>query len=99
MPLHFEILNMSNKGDYDMTGFVASGTGVSLYVAVSLKHGIKLYAKTGMRPNRAWTPKAMMAKASEITGKKFKARDYAGAVAALEEWIAAAPKDGIKPLS
>lgn len=61
--------------------------GVTTFVALSLKSGIKLYAKTGIRPNRAWTPRAMMAKASEITGKKLKPRDYDGAVKALEEWV------------
>jgi hypothetical protein len=76
-----------------MTTF--TGTGVQVYRAAVIKSGLKLYLKTGMKPNRAYTPSAMMRVASEITGKKFKARDYAGAVAALEDWIAAAPKDGI----
>ena len=71
------------------SAMVFSGeAGVSTFVAISLKSGLKLFAKTGMKPNRLWSPKNMMAKASEITGKKFKARDYDGAVAALEEWIA-----------
>lgn len=63
--------------------------GVSTFVAVTLKSGLKLFARTGMKPNRLWTSKAMMAKAAQITGKKFKARDYDGAIAALEEWLAA----------
>lgn len=63
--------------------------GVTTYVAIVLKSGLSLYAKTGMRPNRAWTPKAMMTRAAQITGQTFKARDYAGAIAALEAWIAA----------
>lgn len=62
--------------------------GVAAYVAITLKHGLKLYAATGIKPNRMWTPKNMMAKAAEITGKKFKARDYLAAVDALEIWIA-----------
>jgi hypothetical protein len=89
------MLTCQTKGENDMTGIVATGTGVNLFVAVSLKHGLSLYAKTGMKPNRMWTPKAMMAKASEITGKKFKARDYQGAIAALQAHIDASPKDGI----
>lgn len=62
--------------------------GVNTFVAISLKSAIKLYARTGMKANRAYTPKNMLAKASEITGKAFKARDYDGAIAALEAWIA-----------
>jgi hypothetical protein len=78
-----------------MSTSFAGPAAVSIYVAVTLKSGLRLYDATGIKPNRMWTGKAMMAKASEITGKKFKARDYQGAVAALEEWIADAPKDGI----
>lgn len=72
-----------------------TGTGVDVYRAVVIKSGLELYAKTGMKPNRAYTPTAMMRVAAEITGKTFKKRDYAGAIAALAEWITAAPKDGI----
>jgi hypothetical protein len=60
---------------------------VGFYQAVVLKSGLKLYAKTGIRPNRAWTPTAMMKLARSITGKPLKARDYEGAVAALQVWI------------
>jgi hypothetical protein len=52
---------------------------------VALKHGLKLYAKTKMLPNRLWTPKNMMATAEKLTGQKFKAQDYLGAAAALQE--------------
>lgn len=64
-----------------------SGAGVQVYTATVLKNGIALYARTGLRPNRAYTPKAMMAQAALITGRTFRARDYAAAVAALQEWI------------
>jgi hypothetical protein len=66
------------------------GEMVPVFVAVTLRSGIKLYAATGIKPNRMWTPKAMMAKATAITGKKFKARDYVAAQAALTDWIEAA---------
>jgi len=72
------------------SAMVFSGqAGVATYQAIALKSGLRLYAKTGMKPNRAWSPSAMMKTAATITGKKFKARDYQGAIAALEEWIAA----------
>lgn len=67
-----------------MTTF--TGSAVNVYVALTLASALKLYAKTGMKANRAYTPKNMIAKASQITGKKFKARDYLGAAAALKEW-------------
>lgn len=62
---------------------------VAVYRATVIASGLRFYIKTGMRLNRAYTPKAMMEVAAEITGKKFKARDYAGAEAALTEWARA----------
>lgn len=57
------------------------------YQAVVLKAALKLYRDTGMKANRAYTPKNMMATASKITGETFKPRDYSGAIAALAKWI------------
>lgn len=71
-----------------MTTFTGKA-GVSTFVAISLKSGLKLYAKTGIQPNRAWTSTKMLAKASEITGVKFKRGQHTQAVAELEKWIAA----------
>jgi len=56
---------------------------VSVFQCKVIASGLKLYAKTGMKPNAHYTPKNMMAAAERITGKKFKARDYLGAAAAL----------------
>lgn len=61
--------------------------GVDTFTAIVLKSGISLYAKTGMKPNRAYTPTAMLAKAGQITGKKFKRGQFAEAIAALDAWI------------
>lgn len=55
------------------------------YQLVALKAGLKLYAKTGMKPNTAWTPTAMMRTAERLTGKTFKRRDYQAAISALQE--------------
>lgn len=72
------------------SAMVFSGqAGVATYQAVAIKSGLRLYSKTGMKPNRAWSPSAMMKTAASITGKKFKSRDYAGAIEALEEWLTA----------
>lgn len=59
---------------------------IPAYQALVIEQGLRLYAATGMRPNRAYTPTAMMRMASHITGKKFKARDYLGAAEALKLW-------------
>lgn len=61
--------------------------GVKVYTATVLKHGLLLYDKIGMKPNRMWTPTKMMALAKNITGKKFKARAYTEAASALDEWL------------
>jgi hypothetical protein len=62
--------------------------GVNTYRAIVVKHGLKLYAKTGMKPNRAYTPTAMLATAGQITGKTYKRGAYQEAIADLEAWIA-----------
>jgi hypothetical protein len=58
---------------------------IAAFQRIVIANGLKMYAKCGMMPNRAYTPKAMMAAATELTGKKFKARDYLGAAQALLE--------------
>jgi len=60
---------------------------VERYRAIVLASGLKLYAKTGMRPNRAYTPTAMMREAARITGKRFKPRAYLEAARQLELWV------------
>lgn len=69
-----------------MTTFTGTA-GTATFQAIALKRGIKLYAATGMKPNRAWTAKNMRLTAEKITGQKFKARDYAGMIDALDNWI------------
>lgn len=59
----------------------------SIYQALAIKAALRLYAKTGIKANRAYTPKNMIATASKITGRKFKARDYLGAADALQAWV------------
>ena len=55
----------------------------SVYQAVVLARALDLYAATGIKANRAYTPSAMMRTASAITGQTFKRRDYRGASVAL----------------
>lgn len=72
------------------TAVVFSGKSqIDRYVATVLRSALKLYHDTGMRVNRAYTPKAMMAKASELTGRRFAARAYTDAIEALTELLEA----------
>jgi hypothetical protein len=70
-------------------GMFAGPDAVNVYRATVIASGLKFYAKTGMKVNKAYTPSAMMKAATEITGQKFKARDYLGAADALTEWARA----------
>lgn len=72
-----------------MTASVFTGPTVNAYVALTVARALDLYAKTGMKVNRAYTPKNMMATATKLTGQKFKARDYAGASKALRDYAQA----------
>jgi len=65
-----------------MTSF-SGPAAVDVFAMLTLASGLRLYAKTGMQTNRAYTPTAMMRAASTYTGQKFKARDYLGAADAL----------------
>jgi len=65
-----------------MTSF-SGPAAVDVFGMLALASGLRLYAKTGMQPNRCWRSTAMMRTASAYTGQKFKARDYLGAADAL----------------
>jgi len=69
----------------EAVGFIGKDA-VAIYRATVIEHAIRFYAKTGMKVNRAYTPANMMRVASEITGLKFKARDYLGAADAIRAW-------------
>lgn len=58
-----------------------------IYQAVVVAKALRLYARSNVRVNRAYTPSAMMRMAKRITGQKFSARDYIGAASALETWV------------
>lgn len=59
---------------------------IDLYRSIVIAKALRLYAKTGIKVNRDYTPKNMMAMATKLTGKKFAARDYLGAAEALEAY-------------
>lgn len=80
--------NQPSHIEHTQSGAVAfvGRDAVAIYRATVIESALRLYAKTGMRVNRAYTPAAMMRVAAEITGRKFKARDYLGAADALRAW-------------
>ena len=57
------------------------------YQALVVKQGLMFYMKFKQPLNRGYTPKNLMNTASHITGHKFKARDYQGAIDALTTWL------------
>jgi hypothetical protein len=59
---------------------------IAIFRAIVIAAALDMYATTGMRANRAYTPTAMMAAARKITGRTFKARAYALAADALRSW-------------
>ena len=61
--------------------------GVNTYRAAALKAGLKLYALHGIKPNRGWTPTAMLRAAGQITGKTYKRGEYERAISDLGAWL------------
>lgn len=83
---------MTDRIEYDARGNARSFVGssaVNVFAMAALASGLRLYAKIGMKPNHAWTPKAMMRAAEHHTGLTFKARDYLGAADALSAKVQA----------
>lgn len=66
---------------------VFAGSDTNIFRAMAVSRALRFYAKTGMKVNSMYTPRNMMGAATQVTGKKFKARDYVGAADALTEWV------------
>lgn len=69
---------------------VITGEGISRYQLLVVKQGLKA-CKIGLRVNRAYTPANLRRVTEQLTGKKFKARDYDGMIAAIEALLATGP--------
>jgi hypothetical protein len=50
-----------------------------------LRSALSLYAKTGFKANRLYTPLQMLSQASAFTGKPYKKGDYAKAAKDIKE--------------
>lgn len=59
---------------------------VALMRARVLQSALRMYARTGMKANTAYTPTRMLAAASSITGKKYKRGAYLQAADDLGTW-------------
>jgi hypothetical protein len=80
---------MENKADYltrTNNGTVFAGSDMGIFQALVLASGLRIYAATGMKPNRQYTPSAMLNAAKAVTGKTYKRGEYAKAADDLTEW-------------
>ncbi len=66
-------------------GHFFTGSDVNIFRALAIASALDLYAKTGMKVNRAYTPTAMIAAANEMTGHVYRRGQYAAAAMALRE--------------
>ncbi len=78
-----------NKPDIKTTpgGTVySSPDAVRMVQALVLRRALRLYADTGIKPNRAYNPMAMLSAASQITGKTYQRGEYLRAAQDLQQW-------------
>ena len=54
---------------------------------VAVAKALKLYGKTGIRANRSYTPKAMLAVAKELTGMSYRYGQYLEAADHMEKML------------
>jgi hypothetical protein len=62
-------------------------TNMPIYQAAAVASALRLYAETGMKVNRAYTPTNMLKMASAITGRTFKRTELTKAADSLVAWI------------
>lgn len=63
---------------------------VPMAFVICLKHGLLIYARTGLLPTRGMTATRMLREASAITGTKYRRGDYARAANDLHGLMEAA---------
>lgn len=67
---------------------LAGPDAVNLYRAITLKQGLRMYARTGMLLTRTATPTVLLKIANEYTGKKYTGKDkYNQAADDVQVWI------------
>lgn len=65
-----------------MTAQVFTGEQIDMFQAITIRSAIKLYVNTGMKANRAYTPKNMVATVERMLGTTFKGNSRAKMIAA-----------------
>ena len=71
---------------------VVTEEDVPRFAMMTLRSAIKLYAKTGIRVNRSYTPTAMKRTVEKWTGETFKRGDWSAMIAALDAKIGDGPQ-------
>jgi len=76
------------------TSFV--GSDVNIFAAAVLSSALMSYSKTGMVPNKNYTPLKMLLAASVYTKKKYKRGQYEEAAADLTAYVNALKAQPLK---
>jgi hypothetical protein len=58
---------------------------IKRYQMLVIARALRYYHDTGRKVNSAYTPRAMMQTAEQLTGQKFKPRDYLQAAQTLKD--------------
>lgn len=74
---------MTGTIEHHRGGTTFIGEGVTVFAMIALAAGLELYARSGVIPNRNYTPMRMLAAAGSYTGRKFKRGEYVVAAQAL----------------
>jgi len=72
--------------DAKVTSYIGKDA-THLFRAKMIKHGLVGWQRFKMKPSRGVTVTRMLAAASEYTGKKYKTREVAEAIADMDIWI------------
>lgn len=67
---------------------VFEGSGIEMYRLTVIASALDLYAKTGMKANKAYTPTAMLRNATMATGVEYRRGQYREAAADLRKLVA-----------
>jgi len=69
-------------------GTTYTGAHITMFQAMVLRTGLKMYARTKTQPNALFTPANMLDAASRITGRKYRRGQYMEAANDLSVFIA-----------
>ena len=67
---------------------IYTGAHVTMFQAMVLRTGLKMYARTKVQPNALFTPANMLDAASRITGRRYRRGQYMEAANDLSVFIA-----------